>query len=80
MEKEDVVFWVFFFLIIGIVLWVLLGSPETSEAALAVALLCQGQLLALWRTTSKLEVEMKYIRRDLKKIEKKIVDRLETSP
>jgi len=71
MKKEDVVFWVLFFFVIAIVIWILFGSPETSDAALAVGLLCQGQLLALWRIVSKLEVEMKYIRKDLKKIEKK---------
>ncbi|MDI6826203.1 MAG: hypothetical protein QMD36_03355 [Candidatus Aenigmarchaeota archaeon] len=71
MKNEEIVFWILFILIIAIAIWVLFGSSEVSEAALAIGLLCQGELLAIWRIVSKLEVEMRYIREDLRKSKRK---------
>ncbi|MCK4649695.1 hypothetical protein KAT36_00535 [Candidatus Pacearchaeota archaeon] len=76
---EDVIFWILIAGIIGIVLWMLHGSPSNAGAIVGVGLFVAASELVLWknmfeieRNTSigfvKVKSEFKDVKRDLKEI------------
>lgn len=52
---EDIVFWIFILMIIGIALWLLHGSPPESSALIAIALFFTGSELMIWKRIFKIE-------------------------
>ena len=47
---DDIIFWVLILAIIGVALWLLVGSPTEMSAIISVAIFTAGSEIYLWRT------------------------------
>ena len=50
---EDIVFWILIALIVGVVIWKLVGSPTNTATLISLTLFIAGSEILLWRNLFK---------------------------
>ena len=54
-KLDDIIFWVLIVLIIGVAIWLLLGSPTDTSAIIAVAVFVATSEILLWKAFFKID-------------------------
>ena len=78
---EDIVIWALIMLVIGIIVWKLVGSPTDTATLISVTLFIIGSEILLWKTIfsmeNKIVIGFSKIKNDLDKLEMNLNFKLE---
>mgnify|MGYP006995629777 CR=1 FL=1 len=78
---EDVMFWIMILAIIGIVLWMLHGSPTDSGAIVGIGAFVATSEILIWKRIFRIERDTSIgfvrVKHDLKLMESNIINKLD---